>query len=377
MTLENQSTDTQGSLFPESIQRLDAVLEAGIAHKSFLLLGGGGVLGRAVCRKVLATGASKVHVVDRSMQALSRLVSDRQNIVAPACTALKVFNADLHDNFLPSILEANGPYDYCMDFSSFKSNVCAHDSYALFQTIKSNVTTRLKNLYQSRDAGVGKYFYVCNSGSISEDEICGRLHLAFDMLAQRAGMSMKIASTILPDVSSINATQTADLMIDFSEEGPPIQNKKACKKYLDATDASYLCLLSLVTVSDRALLGPKRLDVFYPNLSIEAPSKVDVRSWPEEPRASATEKALIDDMVTVSTESSKELVSLRSKLDLLICNRYAFCSVPYPNDCRNIVNYRRDYISENKLDQLHGELMRYLDFAPKRFQETLNFITQL
>ncbi len=150
------------SLFSSDVFHLEKELTQRVSSSKFLVLGGGGAIGRAVVKEIFCRGPLKLDVVDLSENNLAELVRDLRSSIGYIKGDFKTFALDVGSLEFEIFFENQDSYDYVLNLSALKHVRSERDIYTLMRMIEVNIFNTDKTLRQSIKKGVGKYFAVSN-----------------------------------------------------------------------------------------------------------------------------------------------------------------------------------------------------------------------
>ncbi|EGQ7964063.1 polysaccharide biosynthesis protein [Vibrio vulnificus] len=145
-----------GALFSQDIAQHEAELSRIVSESRFLVLGGAGLIGRAVTKEIFKRYPQKLHVVDISENNMVELVRDIRSSFGYIDGDFQTFTLDIGSIEYDAFVEADGQYDYVLNLSALKHIRSEKDPFILMRMIDVNVFNTDKTIQQSIDAGVKK-----------------------------------------------------------------------------------------------------------------------------------------------------------------------------------------------------------------------------
>ncbi|WP_366508776.1 UDP-N-acetylglucosamine 4,6-dehydratase [uncultured Campylobacter sp.] len=251
----------QKKLFSEDLAGLEAKLSCIVADSSFLVLGGAGSIGQAVCKEIFKRNPKKIFVVDISENNLVELVRDIRSEFGYIKGEFATFAIDIGSEIFDAFIAQNGTFDYVLNLSALKHVRSEKDPFTLMRMIKTNILNTDKTIKQAANLGAKKYFCVSTDKAANPVNMMGASKRIMEMFAAKNSREIKISMARFANV----AFSDGSLLYGFKErlrKRQPIVAPNDIKRYFVTPEESgELCLLS-------CLLG-ENLDIFFPKLSNE------------------------------------------------------------------------------------------------------------
>ncbi len=120
-----------GALFSQDIAQHEAKLSRIVSESRFLVLGGAGLIGRAVTKEIFKRYPQKLHVVDISENNMVELVRDIRSSFGYIDGDFQTFTLDIGSIEYDAFVEADGQYDYVLNLSALKHIRSEKDPFIL------------------------------------------------------------------------------------------------------------------------------------------------------------------------------------------------------------------------------------------------------
>ena len=163
----------KASLFQKDIALLEAEMSKLISASRFLVLGGGGTIGQAVCKEIFARNPTKLDVVDIAENNLVELVRDLRSSLGYIDGDFDTFTLPIESKEFEALVQNRGPYDYVLNLSALKHVRNEKDPYTLSRMIKVNILNTLRSLELCEDLGLKKYFCVSTDKAANPANLMG------------------------------------------------------------------------------------------------------------------------------------------------------------------------------------------------------------
>lgn len=248
--------DRKSPLFDEALYRKREEITAAIAGKSFLIIGAGGSIGRAVTKEIFKRSASKIHAVDLSENGLVELVRDIRSVYGYKTKEFDIFPLDCGSEQFSEFVIQN-KYDFVLNLSAMKHVRSEASVYSMYRMIDVNILNTLKTYELAQKIAAKKYFCVSTDKAANPVNFMGATKRAMEMcLFARATKECPVSSARFANV----AFSQGSLLEGFKfriEKGQPISAPADIKRFfITEEEAGQICLYS-------ALFG-KNGEIYFP-----------------------------------------------------------------------------------------------------------------
>jgi FlaA1/EpsC-like NDP-sugar epimerase len=246
-------------LFREDLDRYDDEIRSVIRGARILVVGGAGSVGRAVVKELFKREPKVLHVVDISENNLAELVRDLRSSVGYIPGEFKTYCLDCGSVEFEAFFQAQGGYDYILNFSALKHVRDERDPFTLMRMIKVNIVNAEKLLSTAADRNVSKYFCVSTDKAANPVNMMGASKRIMEMFLMRAGERIPVSSARFANVAFSDGSLLDGFDHRLRKRQPFSAPKDVRRYFITEKESGVLCLLS-------AFLGNNR-DVFFPKLS--------------------------------------------------------------------------------------------------------------
>lgn len=247
------------ALFDADLESNRELLENMVSGGGFLVIGGGGSIGRAISREIFKRHPRKLHVVDVSENNLVELVRDIRSTIGYINGDFKTFAIDCGGVEFEALLQAEGPYDFVLNLSALKHVRSERDPFTLMRMIRVNIINTLKTVELAGRAGAKKYFCVSTDKAANPVNMMGASKRIMEKFLTRESDEHSVSMARFANV----AFSDGSLLDGFNQriiKHQPISAPKDVRRYfVTPQESGELCLMS-------CLFGENR-DIFFPKLS--------------------------------------------------------------------------------------------------------------
>ncbi len=249
----------EAELFADDIGQFDDELRSIIAGASFLVIGGAGSIGQAVCKEIFRRHPRVLHVVDISENNMVELVRDLRSSLGYIEGDFRTFALDIGSLEFDALIENEGPYDFVLNLSALKHVRSEKDPYTLMRMIDVNIFNTDKTLRQAAGLKASKYFCVSTDKATNPVNMMGCSKRIMEQYLMRRSVEVPVSTARFANV----AFSDGSLLHGFNQriqKRQPIAAPNDVRRYfVTPKESGELCLLS-------CLLGENR-DIFFPKLS--------------------------------------------------------------------------------------------------------------
>ncbi len=251
-------------LFSEDI-RNQKELDQLVHDSKFLVVGGAGTIGSAICRELFARNPRVLHVVDLSENNMVELVRDIRSSVGYGDGEFATFAIDcgsyVFDAFVEAQVKRIGGYDYIFNTSALKHVRSEKDPFTLMRMIDTNIFYTDKVMQMAEKMKAKKYFCVSTDKAANPVNMMGASKRIMEMFLNRRSENMSLSMARFANV----AFSDGSLLYGFNrriEKNQPISAPNDVRRYfVTPKESGELCLLSCLTGGNR--------DIYFPKLSEE------------------------------------------------------------------------------------------------------------
>ena len=252
-----QLLDRHEPLLTRDIAIHQQQLEQVISRSSFLVLGGAGTIGQAVCKEIFKRQPLKLHVVDISENNLTELVRDIRSSYGYIAGDFQTFALDIGSSEYDALIESDGRYDYVLNLSALKHVRSEKDPFTLMRMINVNIFNTTKTIEQAIKGGAKKYFCVSTDKAANPVNMMGASKRIMEMFLMRASVNIDISTARFANV----AFSDGSLLHGFNqrlEKNQPLVAPNDIKRYfVTAQESGELCLMSCILGDNRDIFFPK------------------------------------------------------------------------------------------------------------------------
>ena len=248
-------------LFEKDILNNEKEISDIVKNSRFLVIGGAGTIGSAICMELFARNPKVLHVVDISENNMVELVRDIRSSAGYGDGEFATFALDcgssIFEVFIKEQKNRIGGYDYVFNTSALKHVRSEKDPYTLMRMIDTNIFNTDKTMKMSEDLGAKKYFCVSTDKAANPVNMMGASKRIMEMYLNRRSVTMPVSTARFANV----AFSDGSLLYGFNrriEKGQPLSAPNDVRRYfVTPKEAGELCMLSCLTGDNRDIYFPK------------------------------------------------------------------------------------------------------------------------
>ena len=248
-------------LFTEDIKKREQEITDIVKNSRFLVIGGAGTIGSAICRELFARDPKVLHVVDISENNMVELVRDIRSSKGYGSGEFATFaidcGSDIFKAFMKSQKARIGGYDYVFNTSALKHVRSEKDPFTLMRMVDTNIFNTDSTMILAKECGAKKYFCVSTDKAANPVNMMGASKRIMEYFLNRRSLEMPVSTARFANV----AFSDGSLLYGFNrrlEKNQPIAAPSDVRRYfVTPKEAGELCMLSCLTGENRDIYFPK------------------------------------------------------------------------------------------------------------------------
>lgn len=248
-------------LFVEDLGKIENEISNIVKNSRFLVIGGAGTIGSAICRELFARDPKVLHVVDISENNMVELVRDIRSSKGYGSGEFATFaidcGSDIFKAFIKEQKDRIGGYDYVFNTSALKHVRSEKDPYTLMRMIDTNIFNTDSTMVLAKECGAKKYFCVSTDKAANPVNMMGASKRIMEHYLNRRSLEMPVSTARFANV----AFSDGSLLYGFNrrlEKEQPIAAPNDVRRYfVTPKEAGELCILSCLTGENRDIYFPK------------------------------------------------------------------------------------------------------------------------
>ena len=244
------------SIFETDLENSCETLSELVQNSRFLVVGGAGTIGQAVCLEIFKRSPKALHVVDISENNLVELVREIRSTFENQQGDLRTFAIDCASEEFEFFFQTEGPYDYVLNLSALKHVRSEKDPYTLMRMLRVNVLNALTLLHLCQKSNVKKYFSVSTDKAANSANLMGASKRLMELFMMNESDSQVVSLARFANVAFSDGSLLYGFERRFIKKQPISAPQDIQRYFMSPKEAGELCLLS-------CLLGGNR-DIFFP-----------------------------------------------------------------------------------------------------------------
>ncbi len=244
-------------LFDADLLHHDAELAETVRSASFLVIGGGGTIGQAVCREIFRRSPGKLHVVDISENGLVELVRDLRSSFGYIPGEFRTFVVDAGSSIFETLVQAEGPYDYILNLSAIKHVRSERDPYTLMRMVEVNILNTERTVRLAIRGGAKKYFAVSTDKAADPVNMMGASKRIMELFLSHHSQEIPISTARFANVAFSDGSLLHGFRMRLMKRQPLAAPSDIRRYFITQRESGELCLLSSLLGKNREILIPK------------------------------------------------------------------------------------------------------------------------
>jgi len=255
------------SIFHDDILTNEAFLTREISESKFLVIGGAGTIGQAVCKEIFMRNPRSLHVVDISENNLVELTRDLRSSQGYIDGDFKTFALDCGSQEFMRMVDEFGPYEYILNLSALKHVRSEEDPYTLMRMIQVNILNTIATIDLAVSMGAKKYFCVSTDKAANPVNLMGASKRIMELFLASYSNVMNISTARFANVVFSDGSLLHGFNQRLQKKQPIVAPSDVKRYFVTPKEAGELCLLSCMLGDDG--------DIFFPKLT----KSMDLKSF--------------------------------------------------------------------------------------------------
>ena len=246
-------------LLDADVAKSEAILNPLITASRFLVIGGAGAIGQAVCAEIFKRNPAALHVVDISENNLVELVRSLRSTFGYGTGDFKTYAIDCGGIEFDALLRMEDNYDYVLNLSALKHVRSERDPFTLMRLIQVNILNTISSIQHAKAMGTKKYFCVSTDKATNPVNMMGASKRIMELFLLKESEHIPISTARFANVAFSDGSLLHGFTQRIAKKQPLSAPHDVERYFVSQKEAGELCLLS-------CLLGENR-DIFFPKLS--------------------------------------------------------------------------------------------------------------
>ncbi len=252
-------------LFEKDIEGLREELKSIISSSKFLVVGGAGTIGSAICRGLFAMDPKVLHVVDLSENNMVELVRDIRSSTGYGTGEFATFAIDCGSYIFECFIEEQkkriGGYDYIFNTSALKHVRSEKDPFTLMRMIDTNIFYSDRLMKAAAQMSAKNYFCVSTDKAANPANMMGASKRIMEMFLTRRSKDVPLAMARFANVAFSDGSLLHGFNMRMQKNQPLSAPCDVRRYFVTPKESGELCILSALTGDNR--------DIYFPKLSKE------------------------------------------------------------------------------------------------------------
>lgn len=257
------------SIFSDDVKLHEEQIFSKISKSNFLIIGGGGSIGKEVTKQIFKRNPKILDVVDISENNLVELVRDIRSDLGYIDGKFNTYAIDYGDLEFQSMLKNFNSYDYVMNLSALKHVRSEQDPYTIMRMIMVNIVHNINLLKLIDLKKLKKFFCVSTDKASNPHNLMGASKRIMELFLINHKDKINVSMSRFANVAFSDGSLLHGFLERFKKNQPLSAPNDVKRYFMSHQEAGELCLMS-------TLFG-KNTEIFFPkNHSKLTPISFDV-----------------------------------------------------------------------------------------------------
>lgn len=228
-----------------------------VRNSTFLVVGGAGTIGQAVCLEIFKRNPLKLHVVDLSENSMVELVREIRSTMGYIEGEFKTFVIDCSSIEFDALVKFEGPYDFILNLSALKHPRSESDPFTLMRMVSVNIFNSLKLARIAKEHDCKKYFCVSTDKAANPVNMMGASKRIMEKFLIRESTAVPISMARFANVAFSDGSLLDGFHRRFNKRQPFSAPSDIRRYFITPQESGELCLLSGILGDSREIFFPK------------------------------------------------------------------------------------------------------------------------
>ncbi len=244
-------------LFSNDIDDNQQELTEKVQASRFLVVGGAGSIGRAVCKEIFARNPQALVVVDISENNLVELVRDIRSSIGYIDGEFATFALDAGSHEFAAFIKSQKAFDYVLNLAALKHVRSEKDPFTLMRLIQVNIFNVLSSLEIADAMGSKGFFCVSTDKAANPVSMMGASKRIMEIAINSDHFNTSVSSCRFANVAFSDGSLLDGFRQRLMKFQPIAAPQDVARYFMTEHEAGQLCLLSTLLGQRRELFVPK------------------------------------------------------------------------------------------------------------------------
>lgn len=230
-------------LFKEDITKVESQISEIVNESSFLVIGGGGSIGRSVSKEIFKRRAKTLHIVDLNENNLVELVRYIRSEFGYITKDFDTFSIDCGDEDFAHFMNINN-YDYVLNLSAMKHVRNENSIFSMKRMIETNIINSIKTYQIACSNECKKYFSVSTDKAANPVNFMGATKRIMEHAIFGNGGDCPVSMARFANVAFSDGSLLAGFCNRLLLQHPITAPSNIKRFFLTEEEAGIVCLLS-------------------------------------------------------------------------------------------------------------------------------------
>ena len=227
-----------------------------VSKSSFIVLGGGGSIGRAVCKLIFSLNPKSLIAVDSSENNLAELVRDIRSELGYATGEFKTVCIAVGDPEFDLFIREHLPVDYVINLFALKHVRSEKDKYTLMRMFRTNILLSVKLAEILKDKPPKKLFCVSSDKATNPANLMGASKRLMELFLEEYSSFFPISFARFANVAFSDGSILQSYQNRLQKQQPLVVPSGIKRYFIIHSEAAWLCLM--------ATIFGKSTEVYFP-----------------------------------------------------------------------------------------------------------------
>lgn len=248
--------DRESNLFVNDLKKFGQIIDKRVTRGSFLVLGGAGSIGQAVCKEIFKRNPRRLFVVDISENNLVELVRDIRSSLGYIDGEFETFAIDVGSFEFEAFSDFYQDFDYVLNLTALKHVRSEKDRFTLMRMVEVNILNSIKIVEWSAKIGVKKYFAVSTDKAANPVNMMGASKRIMEYFLFRNNQGLQISSARFANVAFSDGSLLHSFRQRLLKNQPIVAPSDIRRYFVTPEESGLICLFSCIFGEENEIYIP-------------------------------------------------------------------------------------------------------------------------
>ena len=236
--------ERENLLFEEEQTAYKNLISKEVEKASFLIIGGGGSIGRSVVKELIKLQPMRVHVVDINENNLTELIREIRSSKISFQGEIKTYVLDVGTTEFYHFFMSGPRYDFVLNLSALKHVRSEKDPYTLMRMMRVNILNVESLSELMLQKGIKRFFSVSTDKAVNPVSLMGASKRVMELLLISKKDVLHVSSARFVNVAFSEGSLLWSFLRRMEKKQPISVPRKIKRYFITLEESAFLCIFT-------------------------------------------------------------------------------------------------------------------------------------